>query len=1103
MSLRNFIRRTHLLIQQGLYESRNVKHGHQRSLELTRLEERVLFSASAVAPLLAEVAQLGGGVFADSAPANDITSFQINDQRFLDLVADSVLPATSQQSQPEASVYGSQATEHTLELVFLDSSIENLDQMTADLRAMGDADPSRTLEFVILDSTKDGIAQITSALLRYNGIDGMHIVSHGGTGQVQLGSTWLNVHSLDTYRNAIGAWQHSMSDKADILFYGCNLAGSEDGQLLLQEMSVLTDCDVAASEDPTGGINRNADWDLEYQVGTITTDVAFSSGFRADADFILATYTVTNTNDSGAGSLRQAILDANATVGVADTINFNITGSGVHSILLSSTLSITDAVTINATTESDFAGTPLIVVSGVDAVTSGFSLASGSSGSTIRGFNIRDFTSAGIEIQSNNNTIVGNYIGTDSSGNGASGTGNLNGINLWNGANNVIGGTSALDRNVISGNNNIGINLTGSGSATNNTILGNYIGVGANGTTDLGNRWYGIYANGATNSTIGGTATNAGNIISGTGTTGGGANGIYLSTTASVWTIQGNTVGLNAAGTGALGNDGYGMQILSSGNTIGGTTSTARNVISSNLNNGIRLTGASATGNSILGNYIGTSASGLVDLGNLEDGVQIDTGASNNTIGGIASGARNIISGNDNAGIAIDDVASSGNAILGNYIGLSSDGSTAIANTHNGININAAVNTTIGSTNTLGRNVISSNTIHGIGVTDASGTIIIGNYIGLDAAGTTARGNLGDGVRVTGSSSNTRIGGSAAGSANVIANNTGDGIGVTATSSTAATILGNSIYSNGEQGIDLGADDGLTFNDINDSDSGSNGLLNFPILRTASSAGGNTSITGDVRGLANTTFRVEFFANGYGQSDTSGYGEARTYLGSTTVTTDATGKAAFTANLIGVTLEYGSTVTSTATVDLGGGNYGATSEFAGNILAYEANLMVTGTYVGTGVDNRTFAGLGFRPEVVIIMQPGNGTTTPAYIKTSTMAGDASKSMYDATVLQANYIQTLNGQGFEVGTALNTNAATYHWLAFGAGDQIDVGAYTGNSSTQTISNVGFNPDMLFAMSASTQSARWESSLSTNMYDFYTGNYGTAGITGFNADGFTLG
>ena len=100
-----------------------------------------------------------------------------------------------------------------------------------------------------MDSQRDGIAQITSALLRYNGVDGLHIVSHGGTGQVQLGSTWLSINNLDTYRNAISAWQYAMSDEAELLFYGCDLAASNAGQQLLNEISRLTDTEAAAMED--------------------------------------------------------------------------------------------------------------------------------------------------------------------------------------------------------------------------------------------------------------------------------------------------------------------------------------------------------------------------------------------------------------------------------------------------------------------------------------------------------------------------------------------------------------------------------------------------------------------------------------------------------------------------------------------------------------------------------------------------------------------------------------------------------------------------------------------------------------------------------------
>ena len=278
---------------------------------------------------------------------------------------------------------------------------------------MDENNSSRTLEFVVLDSSKDGIAQITSALLRYNGIDGMHLVSHGGTGQVQLGSTWLSINNLDIYRNAISAWQYSMSEQADILFYGCNLAGSEDGQRLLQEMSILTDSDVAASEDATGGVNRNADWDLEYQVGTTTTDVVFTNEFRANADFILATYTVANTNDSGAGSLRQAILDANANTG-ADTISFSLGSTGLSIALSSALPTIMEQITLDGWTQSGYAGVPTVIIDGNGLIGDGLVLTLTADNSIIRGLVIRDFTGDGIQVDSGStgNTIAGNYIGS-------------------------------------------------------------------------------------------------------------------------------------------------------------------------------------------------------------------------------------------------------------------------------------------------------------------------------------------------------------------------------------------------------------------------------------------------------------------------------------------------------------------------------------------------------------------------------------------------------------------------------------------------------------------------------------------------------------------
>ncbi len=416
-----------------------------------------------------------------------------------------------------------------------------------------------------------------------------------------------------------------------------------------------------------------------------------------------------------------------------------------------------------------------------------------------------------------------------------------------------------------------------------------------------------------------------------------------MSANASSWSITGNIIGLNAAGTGIVANEGSGITVLSTNNTIGGTTTLERNIISGNNTVGINLTGAGATNNLILGNYVGTSITGLVDLGNAEDGIQLDTGASNNTIGGLTATARNIISGNNNAGIAIDNGTTSDNTIIGNYIGLGSDGSTSIGNTHNGINVNAAVNTTIGSlTDTGGRNVISSNVIHGIGLTDAVSTYIYGNYIGTSAAGNVAKGNSGDGIRVQGTSSSSRIGWTTTTAANIIANNTGDGILVSSSSTTAASILGNSIYSNGEQGIDLGADNGNTINDAGDSDGGSNGTQNFPVISSATSSYTGTTLVGSVNSTANTRLRLEFFATRPAVADAT-YGEGERYLGFTTVTTDGSGNASYNFLLSNVWVNASDRITATATVDNNNGTFGGTSEFAVNTNATSSGVVVVDT----------------------------------------------------------------------------------------------------------------------------------------------------------------
>jgi len=221
---------------------------------------------------------------------------------------------------------------------------------------------------------------------------------------------------------------------------------------------------------------------------------------------------VINANDHGPGSLRQAILDANATVGT-DMIVFNIPGAGVKTInLLFALPEITDAVVIDATTQPGYAGAPLIELNGAqtNSNSAGFRISAG--GSTIRGFVIGAFDWGILLIGGNNNVIQANYIGVDPTG--TLSRANDNGISIADSSNNLIGGTSSAARNVISGNGFDGVEVAGEG----NQIQGNFIGTNASGSAALPNGVNGIDIGGSAqsgNNTVGGTAPGAGNLISG------------------------------------------------------------------------------------------------------------------------------------------------------------------------------------------------------------------------------------------------------------------------------------------------------------------------------------------------------------------------------------------------------------------------------------------------------------------------------------------------------------------------------------------------------------------------------------------------------------
>jgi hypothetical protein len=231
-----------------------------------------------------------------------------------------------------------------------------------------------------------------------------------------------------------------------------------------------------------------------------------------------ATFLVTNTNDSGGGSLRQAILDANASPG-ADAINFNLPGAPPHTITPTSPLPvISDPLAIDGATQPGFAGTPIIELNGANVgLGDGLTITAGNS--AVRGLVVNRFRGHGVMLENGGaNVIEGNYIGVNVAGSAALNNYGL-GVFALNSSNNTIGGTTAAARNVISGNFQHGVNLANGSS--NNLVQGNFIGLNAAGDASLTNFGRGALIfgnqNNTFNNTIGGMTVGARNVISGNG----------------------------------------------------------------------------------------------------------------------------------------------------------------------------------------------------------------------------------------------------------------------------------------------------------------------------------------------------------------------------------------------------------------------------------------------------------------------------------------------------------------------------------------------------------------------------------------------------------
>ncbi|MGL4881300.1 MAG: DUF4347 domain-containing protein, partial [Waterburya sp.] len=165
-------------------------------------------------------------------------------------------------------------------LIFVDSRVKNYQSLLEEIQV-------DNAEVFLLDPTKDGILQISQTLNHYQNIQSINIVSHGDVGLVQLGSTYLSIDTLNQYRDQLTGWSEHLSEKADLLFYSCNLAKGSQGLAFVESISDITGADIAASNNLTGNKQLDGDWELEVTTGLIEANLPFAPSTIEDFDEVL------------------------------------------------------------------------------------------------------------------------------------------------------------------------------------------------------------------------------------------------------------------------------------------------------------------------------------------------------------------------------------------------------------------------------------------------------------------------------------------------------------------------------------------------------------------------------------------------------------------------------------------------------------------------------------------------------------------------------------------------------------------------------------------------------------------------------------------------
>ncbi len=712
---------------------------------------------------------------------------------------------------------------------------------------------------------------------------------------------------------------------------------------------------------------------------------------------------VCNTNDSGSGSLRDAINAVNSMPAGSYLIYISIPTpqvQQVHTIhLLSPLPPIHNSVFINAIAlQLDYnpqIRQPMVELDGSHAgsITNGLVL--NGDLNFVAGLTINNFGGSGLVLQNGiKDKIVANYIGTDATG--TQSRPNNIGITVRNGA-----AQAKIVQNVISGNLQAGVLLTTS-SVTRTVVRQNKIGTDYLGLNALPNRTDGVVINqGSSGNRL------LFNLISGNI----GAGVSIQDRTSEGNVIAGNHIGTNDAGTLPLPNHTGVLINQALGTTIGRPSGTVSqpgrrslgNLISGNTV-GINLISVQPNlalgepGTIIRNNFIGTDLTGTLPLGNLQGGVVVQNSIGT-TIGSTDTSFYNVIAANGYQGILLSG-GTSRSLIEGNYIGTDVTGTNALSNTI-GVYVQGGSNNTIGGTLPGAGNILSGNSAAGVTVvfSQSTGNVIQGNYIGTNP-GVGAVSN-GTGINIAQTATNTTIGGTAPGATNMIFYNSTNGISISDTA-TGTVVQGNLIFGNQANGVAISrasnntigglapgainfmtsdGNDGVlvdtgTGNLIEGNSISGNAHLGIELIHggnlsqaapVITSAGTDTSqnvttVTGTISGLANATYTVDFYVNV--NLDPSGYGEGLFYLGTITVPTDASGH--------GIIMIDGSMVALAGAAPPGTYLTATATDPANNTSQFSAAVLVT-DQTPSGGDGATDAGAASVSGAV----PAVGTTTLA------------------------------------------------------------------------------------------------------------------------------